>query len=128
TKIPPIAQEIKATKAEFQGLGLNTKEIEKVIRDVDLLINATSLGLAAGETLPLAAGLFSPKLCVYDTIYRPAQTELLRVAAEAGARVANGLSMLLHQGAKSFQVWTKLKAPVAVMRRALRANIYGEAA
>jgi len=39
---------------------------------------------------------------VYDTIYRPAETELLRVAASAGAQVANGLGMLLHQGAKSF--------------------------
>jgi shikimate dehydrogenase len=58
---------------------------------------------------------------VYDTIYRPAETELLRVASEAGASVANGLSMLLHQGVKAFELWTGQTAPVAVMRRALRA-------
>ena len=90
------------------------------------MVNATSVGLEEQDSLGLGADLFSPRLHVYDTIYRPAETELLRVAESAGAKVANGLSMLLHQGAKSFEIWTKRKAPLAVMRRALRAAIYGE--
>jgi shikimate dehydrogenase len=124
--IEPIAQEIRTTKAEFLPLPLETHEIEKVIHDIDLVVNATSVGLKEGESLGLEAGLFSPRLHVYDVIYRPAETELLRVAAGAGARVANGVSMLLHQGAKAFEIWTKRKAPLAVMRRALRAAIDGE--
>jgi shikimate dehydrogenase len=90
------------------------------------VVNATSVGLQEGDSLGLGADLFSPHLHVYDTIYRPAETELLRVAESAGAKVANGLSMLLHQGAKAFEIWTKRKAPLAVMRRALRATIYGD--
>ncbi len=125
-KIEPVAREIHLTKVEFLPLSLDVDGIAKVIHDIDLVVNATSVGLMEGESLGLGAELFSPRLHVYDAIYRPAQTELLRVAEGAGAKVANGLSMLLHQGAKAFEIWTKRKAPLAVMRRALRAAIYGE--
>jgi shikimate dehydrogenase len=124
-KIDPIAREIAATKTVFRALALNTDEISRVIDEVDLLINATSVGLREGESLGLNAKLFSPRLFVYDTVYRPAETELLRMAAAAGAKTANGLSMLLHQGAKAFEIWTKHKAPLAVMRRAVNAAVHG---
>jgi shikimate dehydrogenase len=125
-RIAPIAHEIRAKKTEFLPLPLVAEEIKRVIRDVDLLVNATSVGLKPGDSLGLGADVFSPRLRVYDTIYRPAETELLRVAESAGAKVANGLSMLLHQGARAFEIWTKRKAPLAVMRRALRAAIDGD--
>jgi shikimate dehydrogenase len=127
-KIEPIAKELSSMKTEFHALALKSKDIAKVIHEVDLLVNATSVGLSPGETLGLGREVFSPKLFVYDTIYRPAETELLRAASDAGAKVAGGLSMLLHQGAKSFELWTKRKAPAAVMRRALQTAIYGERA
>jgi shikimate dehydrogenase len=127
-RIEPIAREIRGTKSEFLALTLTAEEIRKVIHEVDLVVNATSVGLEEHDSLGLGADLFSPRLHVYDTIYRPAETELLRIAESAGAKVANGLSMLLHQGAKSFEIWTKRKAPLAVMRRALRAAVYGEKA
>jgi len=125
-KIEPIAREIRGTKTAFSALGLTADEIQGVISDVDLIVNATSVGLHDNESLGLPTDLFSARLHVYDTIYRPAKTELLRTAEAAGAKVANGLSMLLHQGAKAFEIWTKRKAPLAVMRRALRAAVYGE--
>jgi shikimate dehydrogenase len=109
-------------------ISLDTASIGRVIGQIDLLVNATSAGLKTGETLPLTREMFTPQLAVYDTIYRPAETELIRQASDAGSKVANGLSMLLHQGAKSFEIWTKRKAPLAVMRRALRAAVYGERA
>ena len=125
-KIEPIAREIRNTKSEFLSLALTADEIRRVIDEVDLVVNATSVGLKDGDSLGLGADLFSPRLRVYDTIYRPAETELLQIAVGAGAQVANGLGMLLHQGAKSFEIWTKRKAPLAVMRRALRAAVYGD--
>ena len=124
-KIDPIAREIAATKTAFRALALSTDDIARVINEVDLLINATSVGLREGESLGLNAKLFSPRLFVYDTVYRPTETELLRMAAAAGAKTANGLSMLLHQGAKAFETWTKHKAPLAVMRRALNTAVHG---
>jgi shikimate dehydrogenase len=95
--------------------------------DVDLLINATSLGLRPGDALPLDGKQFALKQAgaVYDMIYRPAETPLLKAARKAGCRTANGLGMLLHQGAKAFEIWTGKTAPIDVMRRALEQNIYG---
>jgi shikimate dehydrogenase len=127
-RIEPIAREIHTTRSEFLPIALDTDEVDKVIHDVDLVVNATSVGLNEGDSLGLGAGLFSPQLHVYDIIFRPAETEFLRVAASAGAKVANGISMLLHQGAKAFEIWTKRKVPLAVMRRALRAAIDEEKA
>jgi shikimate dehydrogenase len=94
---------------------------------VDLLINATSLGLQPGDPLPFAGKQFSLKQAgaVYDLIYRPAETRLLKAAQKAGCKTANGLGMLLHQGAKAFEIWTGKPAPLDVMRRALEQNIYG---
>jgi shikimate dehydrogenase len=94
---------------------------------VDLILNATSLGLKPDDTSPLDEKQFSLKQtrAVYDMIYRPAETKLLAAAKAAGRRTANGLGMLLHQGAKAFEIWTGQPAPLAVMRRALEQNIYG---
>ncbi len=94
---------------------------------VDLVINATSLGLKPDDASPLDEKQFSLKQtrCVYDMIYRPAETVLLHAAKTAGCRTANGLGMLLHQGAKAFEIWTGQPAPLDVMRRALEQNIYG---
>jgi shikimate dehydrogenase len=126
-KIEPIAKEIGSTKTTFRALKLNSKDIGHAIGEIDLLVNATSVGLKEGDSLGLDPSLFTPKLFVYETIYRPAETELLRLARAAGATAVNGLSMLLHQGAKSFEIWTKRKAPVAVMRRALKVVLAGDA-
>ncbi|HTB82788.1 MAG TPA: hypothetical protein VK742_03970, partial [Candidatus Sulfotelmatobacter sp.] len=96
---------------------------------VDLVLNATSLGLKPGDASPLDEEQFSLKqaTAVYDMIYRPAETKLLKAAKKAGCKTANGLGMLLHQGAKAFEIWTGKRAPLAEMRRALVQNIYGAA-
>ena len=88
---------------------------------IDLLLNATSLGLKVNDASPLDEKQFSLKQtrAVYDIIYRPAETKLLAAAKAAGCRTANGLGMLLHQGAKAFEIWTGKTAPLAVMRQAL---------
>lgn len=95
--------------------------------NVDLAVNATSLGLKPEDALPLTEKEFSLKQtrAVYDMIYRPAETALLKAAKTAGCQTANGLGMLLHQGAKAFEIWTGKTAPRDVMRRALEQNIYG---
>lgn len=94
---------------------------------VELVLNATSLGLGPSEPSPLEEGQFCLRraAAVYDMIYRPAETALLRSARAAGCRAANGLGMLLYQGARSLELWTGRAAPVAVMRQALEQNVYG---
>ena len=94
---------------------------------INLVINATSLGLKPDDQSPLDEAQFSLRSAdaVYDMIYRPAETPLLRAAREAGCRTANGLGMLLYQGAKALEIWTGKTAPIEIMRRALSKNIYG---
>jgi shikimate dehydrogenase len=93
----------------------------------DLLVNATPLGLKPADPLPLDQGrwLVSNAAFVYDLIYQPAETALLQAAKAAGCRAANGIGMLLYQGAKALEIWSGQTAPVAEMRRALVAQVYG---
>lgn len=94
---------------------------------IDLVLNATSLGLKPEDPLPFDQSRFSlgQASAVYDMIYRPAQTLLLERARTSGCRTANGLSMLLYQGAKALEIWTGEKAPSDIMRQALHQNVYG---
>jgi len=95
---------------------------------VDLILNATSLGLKGGDGLPLDVGVFPLERArfAYDMIYKPSETAFLGAAREAGLRTANGMGMLLHQGARALEIWTGMEAPEEVMRGALRRHLYGE--
>jgi shikimate dehydrogenase len=94
---------------------------------VDLALNATSLGLKPTDALPFDAREFSLSRAgaVYDMVYRPAETPLLKAARAAGCRVANGLGMLLYQGSAALELWSGRNAPIEVMREALQRNVYG---
>ncbi|MBA2622140.1 MAG: shikimate dehydrogenase [Chthoniobacterales bacterium] len=95
------------------------------IANSDLLVNASSVGLHHSDASPIAASLLAPHLLVYDTVYSQQRTPLLVATAEAGARGANGLSMLLHQGALAFETWFDRDAPIEVMRAALAHELGG---
>ncbi|MEE2657785.1 MAG: shikimate dehydrogenase [Candidatus Latescibacterota bacterium] len=86
-----------------------------------LLINSTSVGMSPdAEVSPLADdSVLHNDLVVVDIVYRPLHTRLLQQAQKAGARTVDGLGMLAHQGARSFEIWTGTKAPVAIMRETL---------
>jgi shikimate dehydrogenase len=94
---------------------------------LDLILNATSVGLKTSDALPFDERSISLRevWAAYDMIYRPAETPFLKAAREAGARTANGIGMLLYQGAKALELWSGLVAPVEIMRKALEANVYG---
>jgi shikimate dehydrogenase len=89
------------------------------IEHADLIVNCTSVGMQHTDLSPLPASILQPHLLIYDTIYTAARTPLLRAADVVGARGANGLSMLLYQGALSFEIWFQKPAPLEAMRAAL---------
>ena len=126
---------VNRTRAKAEGVA---REIRKRFPKVklsldypktedDLLLNATSLGLRPRDPMPVDARQFSwhQTRAVYDMIYRPAETPLLKAAHAHGCRTANGLGMLLYQGAKALEIWSGKKAPIEIMRAALKENIYG---
>lgn len=89
------------------------------IEEADLLVNATPQGMKKNDPLLVNSRLLRHKLLVYDLIYNPKQTKLLAAAKKAGAKISNGLGMLLYQGAKSFEYFTGRPAPIEIMRRAI---------
>jgi shikimate dehydrogenase len=88
-----------------------------------IVINATSLGLKPDDPAPIDLKKIPRPACLYDMIYRPPQTALLRQAAGLGLATANGLSMLVHQGARSLELWTGAAVPVSIMHDAARAAL-----
>jgi shikimate dehydrogenase len=109
--------------ARVQAIAMDESALRFQIANTDLVVNTTPLGLNRRDPAPIPARLLAPHLMVYDTVYSPGLTSLVAAAREAGARGANGLSMLLHQGALSFETWFGRPAPLDQMRAALRAAV-----
>ena len=105
--------------ARLQAIPWDEHALRAQIANVDLVVNATPLGMKHSDAAVMTASLIEPHLMIYDTVYAPRRTPLLAAAAEAGARGANGLSMLLYQGALAFERWFERDAPIDVMRAAL---------
>jgi len=95
-------------------------EFEGVVSSAELLVNCTPIGMKHSPSesqSPVAGELISPGSLVYDVVYNPIKTTLLKEAEKRGARVVGGLSMLVYQGAESFELWTGHKAPVDIMMK-----------
>jgi shikimate dehydrogenase len=92
-------------------------QLAGAIENVDLLVNATSVGMSpASEASPVPAQLLSKVPAVFDIVYNPLETRLLREAKAAGAKVIGGVDMLAWQGALAFEKWTGQPAPLDLMR------------
>ena len=104
----------------LQAIAADEATLRFQIANTDLVVNATPLGLNHGDTPPIPARLLAPHLMVYDTVYASGPTTFVSGAIAAGARAANGLSMLLHQGALAFETWFDRAAPMEAMRKALQ--------
>ncbi len=96
------------------------------IADVSVLVNTTSLGMAKTGPLDIDLSGMRADGVVADIVYVPLETDLLRRARARGLVGVDGLGMLLHQGARAFQIWTGREADVAAMRAALEQYVYGK--
>jgi len=106
----------------IEAVPWETAQLAPLLENIDLVINATSCGMKRTDPSVLPASILQPHLMVYDTIYTARRTPLLVDAEAAGAKGANGLSMLLYQGALSFEIWFDRDAPVEAMRQGLTAG------
>ena len=87
---------------------------------LDVIVNATPLGMKGFEQrLPIPEDMLQPGMIVFDTVYNPPETPLIRAARKAGCEVVGGVDMLVHQGAKAFEIWTGVKPDTGVMRKAV---------
>ena len=105
--------------ARLEAVPWEEAALRAQLADIDLIVNATPLGMNPSDLSPVPARLLAPHHMVFDAVYGSSKTSLLRAADEAGARGANGLLMLLHQGALAFSSWFDREAPIEAMRAAL---------
>jgi len=114
-----LAQRIaQVFEKDITALTLGEENLAKVLAKADILVNTTSVGMNPDiDKTPVPAGLLKPGLIVFDIVYNPVQTRLLKEAEAAGAKTINGLDMLVWQGALAFEKWTGQKAPRDLMKR-----------
>src|SRR5262249_37799585 len=105
--------------ARIEGVAWDEPAMRMQLADIDLIVNATPLGMNPSDPAPVPARLLAPHHIVFDCVYASSKTGLIRAAEEAGARGANGLSMLLYQGALSFSIWFNREPSIEAMRAAL---------
>ena len=100
-------------------------EINNYLKDADILIDTTPLGMDPHiDDEPIAKSEnMHEDLVVFDAVYNPNETVLLKEAIKAGAKPVYGIKMLLYQGAESFEIWTGKKAPVDIMEKALKKTL-----
>ena len=108
---------------EVEFTPFSKKAIRDAINQVDVILNASSMGMDAKNNPPIDRESIRKDHWVFDIVYRPVQTKLLRDAIAARARWVNGLEMLLNQGACSFTIWTGKKAPLRAMRGAIEEKL-----
>ncbi len=102
---------------------IGVDEVDKIGKDVNLIVNATPVGMKEGDPEVVDLRLFNQDTLVYDLVYTPPITPLLRRARQLKMACANGLGMLLRQGALAFKHWTGKNPPIDVMEKALRRAI-----
>ena len=113
-------------KQEVEALELNEENLAKVLAKADILVNATSVGMSPNiDETPVSPDLLKPSLTVFDIVYNPIKTRLLREAEAAGAKTISGVDMLVWQGALGFELWTGAKAPVKLMRETAIKGLQG---
>lgn len=129
-RTPERARELPALAAALAPGGVavvvrSWSEAEEAVRAADVVINATSIGMAGHdpEGMPTPASWLTPGQVVYDLVYTPRETAWLRAAAARGCQTVDGVTMLVHQGAEAFTLWTGVPAPVDVMTAAVLAHL-----
>jgi len=110
------------TERNLRAVRWSEPELEAALREVDLVVNATSAGLDPKAPAILPARILPAGLLVFDTVYGAGCGKLRREVETAGAKWSDGMGMLLHQGAEAFTLWTGRDAPLEIMRQALQST------
>lgn len=121
-KVKIYNRTLSKAKQLAEELGVETGSLDELeeIKSFDIIINATSLGMAPDEDKsPVPTEFFSKNQIVFDAVYVPYETKFLRDAKIRGARIIHGIEMLLYQGIVQFEYYTNHKAPADVMRKTL---------
>lgn len=127
SKAERLAEELKALYeygTVIKADELNSQNVKREMADANILINATSIGMRPNDgSTPIDSALLRSDLVVFDLVYEPLETRLLIEAKKRRATTIDGLTMLVFQGAVSFEIWTGRTAPFKVMMKAAYKSI-----
>ncbi len=115
-------QRAEELASSIGGRGYSLCDLEKLVKQSEVIINATSVGMKEGDPRLFPGGLLQSSHAVFDIVYNR-ETELLKDARAAGALALDGVMMLVYQGAKALEIWTGQKAPADVMEKAVREGL-----
>ena len=120
TKAVALAEEMQAkTDVTMRGLGLTDARVDEALRNSTLLVNTATSSMDAEAPLLFDDSVLSPHTFVYDIVYTPPVTSVMRAAAERGCKTLGGIGMLVHQGAIAFEKWTGIEPCLVTLREAL---------
>ncbi|MFC1806788.1 shikimate dehydrogenase [Candidatus Omnitrophota bacterium] len=118
-KADALAKDVRGYSSYCDVVSSSRAQIKESLKNCGLLVNCTPLGMRKSDPLPIDPRLLRKGLKVYDIVYTPLVTKLIRVARKKGIKAVGGAGMLLYQGASAFELWTKKKAPIELMRKEL---------
>lgn len=125
-RVQKLADEIKSLAPSVViSQALDDASKIELCRECDLVVQASPVGMKEDDPSLLPRDAFRAGQRAFDLIYMYPETAILTTARKAGAQIANGLGMLLHQGARAFEIWTGVKPSVPAMRNALEKAVYG---
>ncbi len=127
-RVTRLADELAAAfpACRVEALPPNPEAWVVACRSAALVVQCTPVGMKPGDVSLLSPAAFRPGQMAYDLVYMYPETPFMSAARQAGAQTANGLGMLLHQGARAFTIWTGQNADVDAMRQALEFEVYGQ--
>ena len=122
-KAQGLCWDLRPLGVEIQFIDCEDEKLRDALSNCDLVVNCTPVGMKGSATegqSPLKAELIAKEALIYDVVYNPMETPLLRDAKAIGARTLGGLGMLVYQGAKAFELWTGNEAPIDIMFEAAK--------
>lgn len=117
-----VAKLVDEIRKQFPGVAVEAGGDPQA---ADLVVQCTPVGMKKDDVSPLPAATFRKGQRAFDLIYHMPETPFMRAAKAGGAQASNGLGMLLHQGARAFEIWTGTAPRVDAMRQALEQAVYG---
>lgn len=119
-KSEALAEKVREVTRKKSAVSIKAEELIERAKEADLIVNCTPVGMKETDPVLLPEECFNASQVVYDLIYNPEKTVLLKIAEKRGARVLNGMGMLVYQGALAFEKWTGEKPDTEVMFKMIK--------
>jgi shikimate dehydrogenase len=109
---------IKELNTDAKIIDYNFKSLEQELKNIDIIVNTTSIGMHPNtDATPISKELLKSNHIIFDVVYNPLKTQLIKDAEEIGCKTISGVNMLVHQGAQSLRIWLSIEPPTEIMKQ-----------